>query len=192
MSSTVQTTQPPATTMALKGRLLAGLLVVQIIVGFEFFWSVLSKLVRGGFVSGLGADLQNRVKAAPAWYASFTNSVVVPHASAFAYLILAGEIFIGVTFIVAAAVWLARWDRLSVVARTVLSGVTAVAALGALLLNLNIHIANGATQPWQIGASVFDEAVDINMVLALIDATILVVMVAIFMSLWRSRREAGD
>lgn len=67
MSSTIQTVEPPATAVAVKSRLLAGLLVVQIIVGFEFFWSVLTKLVRGGFVSRLGADLQDRVKAAPAW-----------------------------------------------------------------------------------------------------------------------------
>jgi hypothetical protein len=43
-----------------RSRLMDGLLVVQIVVGFEFFWTVLAKLVRGGFVSGLAADLQDR------------------------------------------------------------------------------------------------------------------------------------
>lgn len=191
MSSTVGAVREPATAVAVKSRLLAGLLVVQIIVGFEFFWSVIAKLVRGGFATGLGADLQDRVKAAPTWYASFANSVVVPHASAFAYLIIAGELFIGVTMIAAAVVWLARWDTLSLVARSTLATLIALAAAGALLLNLNFHIANGATNPWQIGASAFDEAVDINMVLTLIDATILIVMGVILASLRRSRQHTG-
>lgn len=54
MSSTVQTVEPPATAVAVKSRLLAGLLVVQIIVGFEFFWSVVTKLVRGVLSPGWG------------------------------------------------------------------------------------------------------------------------------------------
>jgi len=193
MSSTVGAArQPAATAVAVKSRLLAGLLVVQIIVGFEFFWSVITKLVRGGFVTGLGADLQERVKAAPTWYASFANSVVVPHAHIFGYLIIAGELFIGITMIAAAIVWLVRWDTLSLAARSTLAALIALAAAGALLLNLNFHIANGATNPWQIGASAFDEAVDINMVFTLIDATILVVMVVILVSLRRSRQQAAD
>jgi hypothetical protein len=184
--------EQPTTAVAVKSRLLSGLLVVQIIVGFEFFWSVITKLVRGGFVTGLGADLQDRVKAAPAWYASFATSVVVPHASAFGYLIIAGELFIGITMIAAAIVWLVRWDTQSLAARSTLAALIALAAAGALLLNLNFHIANGATNPWQIGESAFDEAVDINMVFTLIDATILVVMVVILVSLRRSRQQAAD
>jgi hypothetical protein len=56
-------------------------------------------------------------------------------------------------------------------------------------MNLNFHIANGATNPWQIGASAFDEAVDINMLLTLIDATIVVVMASVLVSLRRSRAQ---
>jgi hypothetical protein len=89
--------------------------------------------------------------------------------------------------IVAAVVWLVRWDTLSVSARSTLSTLTALTATGALLLNLNFHIANGATNPWQIGASPFDEAVDINMVLTLINATILVVMGVVLVSPRRRR-----
>ena len=171
------------------GPFMKGLLVVQIVVGFEFFWSVIAKLVRGGFVSGLGADLTERVKAAPGWYSSFAHSVVIPHASTFAYFIIAGEIFIGVVLIAAAIVWLARWGRLSHGARMTLVSLVGLAALGALFMNLNFHIANGATNPWQIGESAFDEAVDINMLLTLIDATIVVVMASVLVSLRRSRAE---
>jgi hypothetical protein len=171
------------------GPFMKGLLVVQIVVGFEFFWSVLTKLVRGGFVSGLGADLADRVKAAPGWYASFAHDVVIPHATTFAYLIIAGEIFIGVVLIAAAVVWLARWRGMSHGARMTLVALAGLAALGALFMNLNFHIANGATNPWQIGESAFDEAVDINMLLTLIDATIVVVMASVLVSLRRSRAQ---
>jgi hypothetical protein len=51
------------------------------------------------------------------------------------------------------------------------------------MMNLNYHIANGATNPWQLPTEVFDEGVDINTVLALIDATILVVMGFVLASL---------
>ena len=117
---------------------------------------------------------------------------MVPHAKVFAYLIIAGELFIGITMIVAAIVWLARWDRLSLSVRSTLAVLIALAAAGALLLNLNFHIANGATNPWQIGESAFDEAVDINMVLTLVNASILVVMAVILVSLRRSRLQTDD
>lgn len=169
------------------GPFLRGLLVVQIVVGFEFLWSVVAKLVRGGFVSGLGADLTQRVQAAPSWYASFAHNVVVPHAGSFAVLIIAAELFIGGVLIGGAIFWLARWGALSRGGRLTLTGLVALAALAALFMNLNFHIANGATDPWQIGASAFDEAVDINTVLAFIDAIILVVMIAVLASVRRAK-----
>ncbi len=66
-----------------------------------------------------------------------------------------------------------------------------LAALAALAMTLNYHIANGASNPWQLPTEVFDEGVDLNTVLALIDATIAVVMAVILWSL-RSRRPADD
>ena len=169
-----------------KGRLLTGLLVVQIIVGFEFLWTVLVKLVRGGFVAGLGADLKDRVQAAPSWYQSLADSVIIPNANLFAYLVLIGELFVGVTMIVAAIVWLWRWDRLSLTGKRTLVTLILLAAAAALMMNLNYHIANGASNPWQLPTEVFDEGVDINTVLALIDATILVVMGFVLASLRRA------
>jgi hypothetical protein len=63
MATTVQTLPEPMLGKSWKARLLTGLLVVQIIVGLEFLWTVLVKLVRGGFVWGLDADLKDRVQA---------------------------------------------------------------------------------------------------------------------------------
>ncbi len=173
-----------------RSRLMDGLLVVQIVVGFEFFWTVLAKIVRGGFVSGLAADLQDRVKAAPGWYRSFADSFVVPHATAFGYLIIAGELFVGITLMVTAIVWLTRWQRLSDSGKTTLVALIILAAAAGLLMNLNYHIANGAANPWQIGDSVFDEAVDLNTVLVLVQATIIVVMAFILVGLRRAARAA--
>jgi hypothetical protein len=175
-----------------KGRALAGLLTVQIVVGFEFFWTVLVKLVRGGFVSGLAADLQDRVQAAPGWYRSLADSVIIPNAHLFGYLVLIGELFVGITLIVTAVVWLVRWDSLSPAARRTLTGLIVLAAAAALLMNLNYHIANGAANPWQLPAEVFDEGVDINTLLSFIDAIILVVMAGVFLTLRSGTAASAD
>jgi hypothetical protein len=172
-------------------RFLYGLLVVQIIVGFEFFWTVTAKLVNGGFVSGLAADLKTRVTAAPAWYRSFAHSVVIPHATLFGYMIIAGELFVGVALIATAILWLARWDRMSSSVRSSLVMVIILAAAAGLAMNVNYHIANGATNPWQIGET-FDEGVDINTVLAMIEATIIVVMSGVLLSLHKGRGRADS
>jgi len=174
-----------------KSRALAGLLVVQIIVGFEFFWTVLVKLVRGGFVSGLAADLQERVQAAPGWYQSLADSVIIPNASLFGYLVVIGELFVGITLMAAAIVWLVRWDALSLTAQRTLVTLTLLAAAAALTMNLNYHIANGAANPWQLPAEVFDEGVDINTILSFIDAVIIVVMAGFLLSLRGGSAHAG-
>jgi hypothetical protein len=191
MSTQAQTAAQPAEAATWKSRALVGLLVVQIIVGFEFFWTVLVKIVRGGFVSGLAADLQTRVEAAPGWYRSLAHSVIIPNATLFGYLIIIGELFVGITLIVTAVVWLARWESMSPTAQRTLVGLIILAAAAALAMNLNYHIANGATNPWQLPTGVFDEGVDINTVFTLIDATIVAVMVGVLISL-RGAGQAGS
>jgi cytochrome bd-type quinol oxidase subunit 1 len=165
-----------------------GLLIVQMVVGFEFFWTVLAKLVRGGFVGGLGADLQNRVQAAPSWYRSFADNVVVPHAHVFGYMIIAGELFVGVTLIATAFVWLTRWPGLSLRSRGVLVALIIAAAFAGMMMNINYHVASGARNPWQLADSVFDEGVDLNSVLTMVEATIVAVMIGL--AVWL-RRDAG-
>jgi len=86
----------------------------------------------------------------------------------------------GITHIATAIVWLVRWESLS--ARRTLVGLIVLAAAAAPAMNLNHHIANGATNPWQLPAEVFDEGVDINTVFSLVDATIMVVMVGVLLS----------
>jgi hypothetical protein len=176
----------------LSGKLMYGLLVVQIIVGFEFFWTVLGKIVRGGFVSGLGADLQDRVQAAPGWYQSFADNVVIPNARTFAFTIIIGELFVGLGLMVAGIIWLWRWNRITTKGRIALAAVSAAAALAGMAMNVNYHIASGSSNPWRIPTEVFDEGVDLNSILPMIELTILVVMVGIALAIWRNeRRPAG-
>jgi cytochrome bd-type quinol oxidase subunit 1 len=113
---------------------------------------------------------------------------VVPHATVFGYLIIAGELFVGITLMATAIVWLTRWQRLSNTGKTTLVVLVILAAAAALAMNLNYHIANGAANPWQIGDSVFDEAVDLNTVLVLVQATIIVVMALILVGLRKAAR----
>ena len=189
MGKSVETVAPSDTSLG--NKLLYGLLVVQIIVGFEFFWTVLAKIVRGGFVSGLGADLTERVQAAPGWYHSFADSVVIPHATTFAYTIIIGELFVGIGLMAAGIVWLARWDHLSRNGRIGLAAVSGAAALAGIVMNVNYHIASGANNPWRIPTEVFDEGVDLNSILPMIELTILVVMVGIGLAMLGRPRPVG-
>ena len=56
------------------------LLLVQVVLGYEWFVSGLTKLVRGGFPQGLGEELRDMSHGAPGWYRDFLASGVLPHA----------------------------------------------------------------------------------------------------------------
>ena len=62
---------------------------------------------------------------------------------------------------------------------------------GAAARNLNFHVTNRAANPWRLGDSPFDEAVDISTVFTLINAAILIVTGVSLVSLRRSRGHAG-
>jgi hypothetical protein len=84
---------------------LVGLLLVQLLVGYEWFVSGLTKFVHGGFPSGLANELREKSADAPNWYRSFLDGLIIPYASAFGYLIEIGELLVGLALIVAALVW---------------------------------------------------------------------------------------
>jgi hypothetical protein len=53
------------------GRLaLVGLLLVQLLVDYEWFISGLTKIVRASFPSGLAKELTEKSEGTPAWYKS--------------------------------------------------------------------------------------------------------------------------
>ena len=175
-------TETQATRLPLYG--LYGLLAVQLLVGYEWLMSGLAKVVRGGFPSGLSAEMRDKSQGATHWYKSFLDSVVIPHGSTFGYLIELGELLVGIGLVVAAALWLFRWQRLGAGARSAVLLTTAAASLGAIFMAVNFHLANGASHPWLIASSGFDEGIDLDSLLPAIQ----LVLVGVSLATWRASR----
>jgi hypothetical protein len=185
--STLTPTETSSATDGL-GRLpLICILLVQAFVGYEWFDSGLTKIVRGGFPAGLAGDLHDRVASAPGWYRSFVDGSIIPHGVLFGYVIEIGELLVGIVFIAVALLWIFRWQRLSVPTRLVLLGLTIAAALGGIFMAINFHLANGGTHPWLIPKSGFDESVDLDALLPAIQFVFIVLGVGA----WRSLRQAA-
>ena len=183
------TTQPAATqpaTAAVSRLPLVGLLLVQLFVGYEWFMSGLTKIVRGGFPSGLGKELNDKSSGAAHWYRNLLDGSIIPNATVFGYLIEIGELVIGIALVAAALVWLLRWERLSYRGRLTVLATTVLAAFGGIFMAVNFHLANGAPHPWLVPKSGFDEGVDLDSLLPMLQLVLLGVSVAY----WRSLRSA--
>ena len=103
----------------MNGRIpLLGLLAVQLLIGYEWLMSGLTKVVRGGFPSGLADELTEKSGGAASWYVTFLDSVVIPFASTFGVLIILGELAVGAALVAAAALWAFRWEGLGSSGRT--------------------------------------------------------------------------
>jgi hypothetical protein len=147
-------------------------LVVQIITGYEWLVSGITKVTSGTFVSGLADNLRSTADSAPGFYRSLIHSTLIPNARTLAVLIEIGELAVGLVFIAAAIVWLTRWPRLSGTVRMGLLGATMLAALGASFMALNFHLARGGNHPWLIPADGMDETIDVDTVLVLMQTTL--------------------
>jgi len=165
---------------------LVALLVIQLVIGYEWAMSGLTKIVRGGFPSGLADELREKSEGAAGWYTSFLDSVVIPNGQAWGYAIEITELLIGLVLICAALVWLFAWERIDAHERRGFLIATALASLGGIFMAVNFHLANGASHPWLIPADGFDEGVDLDSLLPAIQ----LVMVAVSGRLWwLARRE---
>ena len=163
---------------------LLGLLAVQALVGYEWFVSGLTKVVRGGFPGGLADELGEKSEGAASWYASFLDSVVIPNGSLFGVLIILGELAVGVALIAAAAFWAFRWERLGPRGRTGLLAATVAASLGGIFMNVNFHLANGSAHPWLIPGDGFDEGVDLDSFMPAVQLVVVIVSAGV----WRTMR----
>lgn len=178
---------------ALKGKpslSLMGLLLVEMIIGYEWLVSGVAKFVRGGFPSGLAEELLEKSEGVPAWYGSFIQSSVIPYAEVFGYLIEISEVLIGVALIAGPLIWLFVWERSSDRVRYAVLFLTATAAIGATFLAVNLHLANGASHPWLIPGDAFDEGIDLDSVLPAIQIVIATVSI-IFLKRLRQDRSRG-
>ena len=189
MAPTVRTREERANQAARLA--LTGLIVVGAFIGYEWFMSGLTKIVRGGFPSGLAAELRDKSAGTVGWYKSFLDGTVIPNAKAFGILIEVGELAIGATFIAAAIILLTRWQRLSYRAEIGVLAAIALAAVGAIVMNVNFHLANGSPHPWLIPKDGFDEGVDMDSLLPLIEAVFLVVSTKLILTLRREHNAAN-
>ncbi len=165
---------------------LFGLLAIQIVVGYEWLMSGMTKFVRGGFPSGLAAELTDKSKGVTGWYKSFLDGTVIPHAKLFGWLIESSEVLIGVALIAAAVTWLARRDHLSRRGWTAVLGVTIAACLGGIVMAVSFHTASGASHPWLIPKSGFDEGIDLDSLLPMLQAVLALVSGKLLLGLRRS------
>jgi uncharacterized membrane protein YphA (DoxX/SURF4 family) len=178
-----------ADSSALAARLpLIGLLAVQIFLGYEWFVSGLTKLVRGGFPAGLANELTEKSVGAPSWYAGFLNNVVIPNAKVFGYLSEIGELVVGVILIGAALIWLFAWQEFSRAQRQGTLVAIIVAALAGVFMNVNFHLANGSAHPWLLPGSGFDEGVDLDSLMPAIQLAIAGVAGTLLWLDWRRER----
>jgi len=171
------------------GLSMIGLLLLEMIIGYEWLVSGVAKFVRGGFPSGLADELLKKSVGAPAWYGGLMKSAFIPYADVFGYLIEIAEVLAGIALLVGPFIWLCRWDRVSDRTRATVLFFTAVAAIGGTFLTINFHLANGGSHPWFIPESGFDEGIDLDSVLPAIQIVIAVVSI-IFLT--RLRRESQN
>jgi len=165
---------------------LIGLLLVQFAIGYEWAMSGLTKIVRGGFPAGLAAELRDKSQGAASWYKSFLDGTVIPHGSTWGYAIELGELAIGLALIAAALIWLFRWEQTSARGRSYVFLMTALASLGAVFMAVNFHLANGAPHPWLIPKSGFDEGVDLDSLLPLMQ----LIIAGVSFRLWQTERRS--
>jgi len=154
-----------------------GFLLMQILIGYEWFASGLTKLVHGDFPAGLAADLHERAKQAAPWYGHFLRSVVIPHASGFGYTIELVELLSGVVLIAAALILLVRGDRVGKRLGLSVAGLTALAAFAGLVLAINFVLANRmGVSP--VAPDSFDEGISLDALLVGIQVVLLGVSLA--------------
>jgi hypothetical protein len=169
---------------------MAGLLTVEIIVGYEWFVSGLVKIIRGDFPSGLALEIAKKLPETAAWYRRFLESAVVPNAATFGYAIEIAEILAGVVLIVGPVIWLVGWARISDRMRRAILFFAAVAAIGGAFLAINLHLFNAASHPWLIPKSGFDEGIDLDSVLPAVQLVIAWISLTLFRRL--GREPVGD
>lgn len=163
---------------------MVGLLVVSMIMGYEWFMSGLVKVVRGDFPAGLADELREKSEGAREWYVSLMDSLFIPNAELFGYLIETVELLAGVTLIAGPLIWIFAWDRVSDRLRSAVLLSMAAAAIGGTFLAINLHLANGASPPWLFPGDTFDEGIDLDSVLPAIQIVIATISIILF---WRLR-----
>ena len=69
--------------------------------------------------------------------------------------------------------------------------IVALASAAAIFMNVNFHLANGSPHPWLVPKDGFDEGVDLDSLLPLIQLVFLVVCTRLLLALRHERRAAS-
>jgi hypothetical protein len=168
---------------------LAAVLVVQSVVAYEWLNSAFTKIVHGGFATGLASQLARNSDSAPGWYRGLLETVVIPNGAIFGYLIEAGELLVGIGLIATAAALFVNGRRLSVGRLRALLALVATVALAGAFMNLNFSLFSGDPPVWSLGSDTFSEGIGIDGVLMLMQLSMAGGAAAIVYSL-RERRAA--
>ena len=148
-----------------------GLLLVQLVVGYEWLVSGLTKIVHGDFPAGLGDTVAELAKESSSWYGSFLTGTVVPHANVFAYAIEWAELGAGLVLVATATLALGtgrtRLDRPRTFA-------TVAAVVVGLVLAINFELATGGPFGLHLASDSFDEGVDLDTIMVALQLALLV------------------
>jgi uncharacterized membrane protein YphA (DoxX/SURF4 family) len=164
----------PAVGNARRSGAAVALLLVQLVVGYEWLVSGAAKIVNGDFPGGLAGALAELAQTSPAWYAGFLTGTVAPHAEAFGYAIETAELLAGLV-LVGAAVAALRGGR----PHRVAEAATTAALLVGLVLATCFELANGGTFGTRLAADSFDEGVDLDTVVVALQLALLVPRLAL-------------
>ena len=141
---------------------IVALLLVQVVLGYEWLVSGLTKLVRGGFPQGLADELREMSEGAPGWYRHFLDGVVLPHAQLFGYAIEVTEVVVGATLIgTAVAVLIGR----ATVSSRLLGWSAIAASAAAIVMVVDFELANGGGFGLSLPKDPFDEGVNLDTLL---------------------------
>ena len=150
------------------------LLLVQLVVGYEWLVSGLTKIVHGDFPSGLGAAVAEMGKGSSGWYGSFLTGTIEPHGALFGYAIEWSELVAGVILLVGAALSLHLGGRLTGRPAAWLSFATVAAVVVGLVLAVNFELANGGAFGTHLASDSFDEGVDLDTIIVALQLVLLV------------------
>jgi hypothetical protein len=103
-----------------------------------------------------------------------------------------GELLVGIALIATAVLWLARWRRLTSTWRYIVLAAIIASSAVAIFMNVNFHFANTPQHPWLIPEDVFDEGVDVDSLLPIIEAVFIAVAVWTWIRLRRQERRSPE
>jgi thiosulfate dehydrogenase [quinone] large subunit len=152
----------------------AGMAVVEAALGHEWLVSGLNKVLSPDFGPGLAKNLQQSLHGNPnGWYVSLVHSVVLPHATLFAFLVETGEVLVALGLFAGAVLWVS--GRLRASALRLLNPGVIAALVGAILMSANYALMSGDTVPGLNPSNPFNEGISIDSLFVIIGLGLLIV-----------------